>query len=62
MTLCISGDHEFPTEDETGAYCREHGVTLLWHPPHFAWDDLLVELGHLHEPQDSAARDTAQGS
>ncbi|SBU97610.1 hypothetical protein YW5DRAFT_05581 [Streptomyces sp. Ncost-T6T-1] len=22
--------HESPVEDETGAYCPEHGVTLLW--------------------------------
>ncbi|MFE0451577.1 hypothetical protein ACFW2D_09850 [Streptomyces sp. NPDC058914] len=48
MTLCTSGDHEFPIEDETGAYCPEHGVTLLWHPPGFAWDDLLSEPGRLH--------------
>ncbi len=24
------GAHEFPVEDDTGAYCPEHGVTLLW--------------------------------
>lgn len=24
------GVHEFPVEDDTGAYCPEHGVTLLW--------------------------------
>ncbi|MDX3591708.1 hypothetical protein PV749_11295 [Streptomyces sp. ID03-2B] len=24
------GVHESPVEDETGAYCPEHGVTLLW--------------------------------
>jgi len=23
--------HDFPVEDETGAHCPEHGVTLLWH-------------------------------
>nr|WP_202418077.1 hypothetical protein [Streptomyces sp. YIM 132580] len=22
--------HDFPIEDGTGAYCPEHGVTLLW--------------------------------
>nr|WP_237502661.1 hypothetical protein [Streptomyces sp. SID8374] len=24
------GAHDFPIEDDTGAYCPEHGVTLLW--------------------------------
>nr|WP_128806764.1 hypothetical protein [Streptomyces sp. Termitarium-T10T-6] len=24
------GAHESPVEDETGAYCPEHGVTMLW--------------------------------
>lgn len=24
------GVHDFPVEDESGAYCPEHGVTLLW--------------------------------
>ncbi|MFF4467942.1 hypothetical protein ACFYZ3_00135 [Streptomyces sp. NPDC001599] len=48
MTQCISGEHDFPFEDETGAYCSEHGVTLRWNPPAFAWDDLLSEPGRLH--------------
>ncbi|MEW5353462.1 hypothetical protein E0E62_13470 [Streptomyces sp. 16-176A] len=61
MTRCPSGEHEFPIEDETGAYCREHGVTLLRHPPHFAWDDLLSELGRPHDSQDSVTRDAPQG-
>nr|WP_086778731.1 hypothetical protein [Streptomyces fimicarius] len=26
----VGGVHEVPSEDETGAYCPEHGVTLLW--------------------------------
>ncbi|MES4891404.1 hypothetical protein [Streptomyces sp. NPDC096012] len=43
MTLCISGDHDFPFEDETGAYCEEDGVTLLWTPPEFSWDELRAE-------------------
>ncbi|MEV8393648.1 MULTISPECIES: hypothetical protein [unclassified Streptomyces] len=30
MTGCVKGGHDFPYEDETGAYCHEHGVTLLW--------------------------------
>jgi hypothetical protein len=33
QTMCIQGErrHPFPYQDETGAYCQEHGVTLLWH-------------------------------
>lgn len=31
MTLCLTGGHDFPIEDATGAYCPQHGVTLLWH-------------------------------
>ncbi|WP_137235153.1 hypothetical protein [Streptomyces sp. BPSDS2] len=32
MTTCYAdgGAHEYPIEDETGAHCPEHGVTLLW--------------------------------
>lgn len=31
MRCCVEGDaHELPVEDETGAHCPEHGVTLLW--------------------------------
>ncbi len=37
MTTCYAdgGAHEYPVEDQTGAHCPEHGVTLLWHtdPP-----------------------------
>lgn len=35
MTRCVSGgaSHPFPVEDETGAHCPEHGVTLVWHAP-----------------------------
>lgn len=47
MTRCISGDQNFPTEDETGAHCDEHGVPLLWHAPDFVWDDLLPQHGCL---------------
>ena len=34
MTRCVSGgmSHPFPIEDESGAYCPVHEVTLLWHP------------------------------
>nr|WP_103532333.1 hypothetical protein [Streptomyces sp. SM11] len=31
MRCYAEGDvHDFPVEDESGAYCPEHGVTLLW--------------------------------
>ncbi|MFD5711306.1 hypothetical protein ACFWHW_13065 [Streptomyces pharetrae] len=57
MTLCLSGDHDFPIEDETGAYCPEHGVTLLWNPSHFSWDDLLSEPSVPSDTQESAPSD-----
>ncbi|MER5915827.1 hypothetical protein ABT124_36800 [Streptomyces sp. NPDC001982] len=53
MTKCPHGDHDFPVEDETGAYCQEHGVTVLWNPPDFAWDDLLAAPGILPEARDT---------
>lgn len=36
MTLCATsaGIHRFPDEDESGAYCEEHGVSLVWREPH----------------------------
>ncbi|MFC9653227.1 MULTISPECIES: hypothetical protein [unclassified Streptomyces] len=40
MTRCVTGGHDFPYEDETGAYCHEHGVTLLWHGDPVTRDDL----------------------
>ncbi|WP_066955913.1 hypothetical protein [Streptomyces lushanensis] len=43
MTLCAKGQHEFPIEDESGAYCPDHGVTLLWHGPPITEDDLLSD-------------------
>ncbi|WP_078631391.1 MULTISPECIES: hypothetical protein [Streptomyces] len=32
MTRCYADGevHDFPVEDDTGAHCPEHGVTLLW--------------------------------
>ncbi len=34
MTQCFKGGHDFPVEDELGAYCELHGVTAIWkHPP-----------------------------
>ncbi|MFI2757853.1 hypothetical protein ACH5A3_03085 [Streptomyces echinatus] len=62
MTRCIHGDHDFPIEDGSGAYCPEHGVTLLWNPPDFAWDDLLAEPGHPRGTQVTAPHDPQQGS
>ncbi|WP_330176281.1 hypothetical protein OG875_23925 [Streptomyces sp. NBC_01498] len=29
--MCVSGVHDFPFEDPTGAYCPEHGATILFH-------------------------------
>ncbi|MFI5974824.1 hypothetical protein [Streptomyces sp. NPDC051452] len=62
MTMCIHGDHEFPIEDETGAYCEEHGVTLLRNPPDFGWDDLLEEPGRHRRAGESAPGATPSGS
>lgn len=30
MTECPMGEHDFPVKNDRGAYCEEHGVTLLW--------------------------------
>ncbi|MFD3737503.1 hypothetical protein [Streptomyces sp. NPDC058629] len=35
--------HDFPFEDDTGASCPEHGVTLLWRGEPIAAADLAVE-------------------
>lgn len=40
MTKCLKGAHDFPIEDDTGAYCHEHGVTLLWNGAPITDDDL----------------------
>ncbi|MFD4859289.1 hypothetical protein [Streptomyces atratus] len=32
MTSCPQGEHDFPIEDDSGAYCEEHGVTLIRKP------------------------------
>lgn len=42
VTYCVHGGrtHEFPYEDETGAYCEAHGVTLLWRGDPITADDL----------------------
>jgi hypothetical protein len=42
MTYCIHGgrSHEFPIEGETGAYCKEHGVTLLYYGEPITCEDL----------------------
>lgn len=41
MTRCIKGGHDFPIEDDIGAYCPEDGVTLLWNSPPITEDDLM---------------------
>ncbi|MET9517051.1 hypothetical protein [Streptomyces sp. NPDC002994] len=43
MTRCVMGDHQFPDEDDTGARCDEHGVTLLWHGPPITPEDFTPE-------------------
>ncbi|MBT2508788.1 hypothetical protein J7I98_23455 [Streptomyces sp. ISL-98] len=40
MTECVFGEHEFPVEDHEGAYCPEHGVTLLYRGEPITPDDL----------------------
>ncbi|MDI1452930.1 hypothetical protein NHG22_03670 [Streptomyces sp. ATE26] len=62
MTRCIHGDHDFPIEDHSGAYCPEHGVTMLWTPPNFAWDDLLAEPGVPNDAEETTPSDTSQDS
>lgn len=42
MTQCPKGDHDIPDEDEVGARCDEHGVTLLWRGPPIAPEDLAA--------------------
>lgn len=40
MTRCPSGAHAFPIEDGTGAYCPEHGMTLVFNWPPITEDDV----------------------
>lgn len=40
MTQCPKGEHELPDEDDIGAHCEEHGVTLLWRGPPITAEDL----------------------
>ncbi|MCX5201030.1 hypothetical protein OG897_06085 [Streptomyces sp. NBC_00237] len=47
MTRCPSRDgdgHQFPDEDETGAYCEPHGVTLLFYGDPITDADLPDEV------------------
>ncbi|WP_274562989.1 hypothetical protein [Streptomyces spiramyceticus] len=43
MTECLKGEHEFPVEDDEGAHCEEHGVTLLWHGPPITPENLTPD-------------------
>ncbi len=43
MTQCPKGEHELPDEDEIGAHCEEHGVTLLWHGPPITPEDVAPD-------------------
>ncbi|MEU9747511.1 hypothetical protein [Streptomyces niveus] len=47
--MCISGNHEFPREDDEGAYCVEHGITLLYRGDPITPEDLGHE--HLRRPE-----------
>lgn len=38
--MCVKGDHEFPEEDDQGAYCTEHGAMLLFRGDPIAPEDL----------------------
>ncbi|WP_158710263.1 hypothetical protein [Streptomyces sp. NRRL F-5126] len=49
MTQCFKGGHDFPIEDEYGAYCEEHGVELIRRTPH------PVPLPHPLMPRPAAA-------
>ncbi|MBT2400773.1 hypothetical protein [Streptomyces sp. ISL-100] len=40
MTACSKGEHDFPVENDKGAYCDEHGVTLMWHGPPITPEDI----------------------
>lgn len=43
MTKCPAGLHPFPVEDATGAYCEEHGLTMIWNPPPGSTPDATPE-------------------
>ncbi|MFD5984589.1 hypothetical protein [Streptomyces cyaneofuscatus] len=44
MRCCAEGDaHDFPIEGDTGAFCPEHGVTLLWRGEPITGADLARE-------------------
>ncbi|MFD8965015.1 hypothetical protein ACFV0C_08435 [Streptomyces sp. NPDC059568] len=45
MTRCAKGNHDFPVEDEHGARCDIHGVTLVWHGPPITEDNLPGDDG-----------------
>ncbi|WP_405794556.1 hypothetical protein [Streptomyces sp. NBC_01506] len=38
--MCVKGEHEFPEEDDVGAYCVVHGVTLLFRGDPIRSEDL----------------------
>ncbi|MEU8892987.1 hypothetical protein [Streptomyces sp. NPDC048442] len=42
MTYCVKGGRSHPYEDDSGAYCEEHGVTLLWNGDPITDDDLAT--------------------
>ncbi|MCI3226333.1 hypothetical protein [Streptomyces sp. NP-1717] len=59
--MCRRGDHAFPIEDDAGAYCPEHGITLLFHGDPITPDDLAYDYPsrperHALEPVNNDAR------
>ncbi|MEU9746093.1 hypothetical protein [Streptomyces niveus] len=44
--MCVHGDHECPSEDDKGAYCPGHGITLLYHGDPITPDDLTHDYPH----------------
>ncbi|MGQ4514269.1 hypothetical protein [Streptomyces sp. DW26H14] len=49
VTPCVGGGHDFPIEDDSGAYCPEHGVEIQRLPqqacaPHRLLQALAEEL------------------
>ncbi len=56
MTQCPKGDHQIPDEDEVGARCEEHGVTLLWHGPPITSEDFTPEPHARRAPPPPAPR------
>ncbi|MET9516372.1 hypothetical protein [Streptomyces sp. NPDC002994] len=60
MTECPKGGHDIPDEDEVGARCEEHGVTLLWRGPPITPEDFAPEPQARRAPPPTAPRALGQ--